>query len=54
MSRGGQIAFVARRDIKADEELSITYIDANLETPERLRALRHGYGFDCKCERCGL
>lgn len=52
MSRGGQIAFVASRDIKAGDELSITYIDANLQTSERLRALRHGYGFECKCERC--
>ena len=52
MSRGGQIAFVASRDINAGDELSITYIDANLQTSERLRALRHGYGFECKCERC--
>jgi hypothetical protein len=52
MSAGGQIALVASRDINIGEELSITYIDANLPKSDRLRTLRHAYGFECTCSRC--
>jgi hypothetical protein len=52
MSAGGHIALVASRDINIGEELSITYIDANLPKSDRLRTLRHAYGFECTCSRC--
>jgi hypothetical protein len=52
MSAGGHIALVASRDIKIGEEISITYIDANLPKSDRLRTLRHAYGFECTCSRC--
>lgn len=46
------LTLAARRDIAAGEELSITYIDADLPVAERRQMLHHGYGFNCRCPAC--
>lgn len=51
---GRQYVFVAKRDMKAGEELCINYIedavDENVDT--RRRRLQAGWGFVCACSRC--
>lgn len=42
----------ALRDIEKNEHLSISYIDSNLSYEERQHKLLHGYGFQCRCEKC--
>lgn len=42
---------VAIRDIQEDEELTISYIDANEPFEQRTKALS-SYGFSCHCSRC--
>jgi hypothetical protein len=42
---------VALRDIQAGEELTISYIDANVPWAERQEALEN-YGFVCECPKC--
>ncbi|PWA56149.1 histone-lysine N-methyltransferase ATXR2 [Artemisia annua] len=49
--RDGQAAILACRSIKKGEEVTISYIDEDLELEER-RALLADYGFNCKCSRC--
>jgi hypothetical protein len=54
MAPGAHLSLRARRAIAAGEELTIAYVDDAGLSPERRRAaLRHGYGFECACERCG-
>ena len=51
--RDRELSLRARRAIAAGEELTIAYVDDAGLLPERRRAaLRHGYGFECACERC--
>jgi len=53
MAPGAHLSLRARRAIAAGEELTIAYVDDAGLLPERRRAaLRHGYGFECACERC--
>lgn len=49
--RDGQAAILACRSIKKGEEVTISYIDEDLELEER-RALLADYGFNCECSRC--
>ncbi|KAH7443730.1 hypothetical protein KP509_02G048400 [Ceratopteris richardii] len=42
----------ARRDIEADEELRITYIDASMPHRARQKLLKEAYHFACNCSRC--
>ncbi|CAL1370805.1 unnamed protein product [Linum trigynum] len=42
----------ALRDIEADEELRICYIDASLDHDARQTVLLQGFGFKCNCPRC--
>ncbi|GKC70345.1 histone-lysine N-methyltransferase ATXR2 [Tanacetum coccineum] len=49
--RDGQAAILACRSIKKGEEVTISYIDEDLELEER-RAVLADYGFRCKCPRC--
>ena len=42
---------IALRDIQAQEELTISYINATGSYHERQRALSH-YGFVCRCQKC--
>ncbi|KAG2493087.1 hypothetical protein HYH03_008750 [Edaphochlamys debaryana] len=42
---------LAQRDIKAGEEITLSYIDVSLSYRERQAELRD-YGFVCRCERC--
>lgn len=49
--KDGQAAILACRSIKKGEEVTISYIDEDLELKER-RALLADYGFNCKCPRC--
>jgi hypothetical protein len=43
---------VALRDIAADEELYISYIDEDLPLPQRQQQLFEHYLFTCACEKC--
>ena len=47
-----KICVKARRDIEADEEITIQYITSILGTQKRRKKLRSDYYFDCKCRRC--
>ncbi|GFZ03680.1 SET domain protein 38 [Actinidia rufa] len=42
----------ALRDIEADEELRICYIDASMDVDARQTVLSEGFGFRCRCLRC--
>ncbi|KAJ9181226.1 hypothetical protein P3X46_009378 [Hevea brasiliensis] len=42
----------ALRDIEADEELRICYIDASMDHDARQTILLQGFGFECNCLRC--
>ena len=45
------VAVLALRDIRAGEELSISYVNEGLPVADRRRQLL-AYGFECACERC--
>ena len=47
-----RLVLEARRDIRAGEELTITYCCSLLATPARQAKLRASKGFDCRCSRC--
>lgn len=49
--RDGQATIIACRPIKKGEEITISYIDEDLEYEER-QALLADYGFRCKCPKC--
>lgn len=44
--------FVTNRDIKTNEELTITYVYPELDYEQRQSCLSRLYDFDCKCDRC--
>ena len=46
-----QAWLLAYRDIKAGEELFISYVDDELDYDDRQFDLRT-YGFQCKCTKC--
>lgn len=48
---GPGFQFIARREIKAGEELTISYLGDD-DLPGRRAYLREHYFFDCACERC--
>ncbi|KAF6808390.1 TPR domain-containing protein [Colletotrichum musicola] len=49
----GQFTVHATRDIAADEEVTISYLDEHLGLQEaRMGSLKDGYGFDCGCPAC--
>ncbi|KAK5078049.1 hypothetical protein LTS08_003110 [Lithohypha guttulata] len=43
---------VARQDIAKGEEITLAYVDIELELEARKHRLRYVYGFDCACPRC--
>jgi SET and MYND domain-containing protein len=48
--------FLAKRDIGTGEELCISYLggdERDMSTPERREKLKHIWGFECGCNRCG-
>lgn len=45
------VAIVARRDIRAGEEVTLSYIDEGLPYKQRQAELRD-YGFVCRCDTC--
>lgn len=50
----GLVTIQALRDIAADEEVKISYVDATQDYEERRRTLEAHYGFECKCGRCAM
>jgi len=48
----GVVRFTAARDIARNEQLTISYIDAEQGTAARQHALEFAYGFRCRCPRC--
>ena len=52
---GEVMIFIAAKDMKANEEISICYTDCMSPLRKRDKVLiRTGGGFDCNCERCVL
>ena len=47
-----RLVLEARRDLRAGEELTITYCCSLLATPARQAKLRTSKGFECVCARC--
>ncbi len=45
-------AFVAVLPLQEGEEVTVTYCDLDMPTPERKGFLSWNYGFDCTCPRC--
>ena len=45
-------SFIAKKRIKAGEELFISYIPTARSVPMRQRVLRENYLFECRCESC--
>eukprot|EP00842_Homolaphlyctis_polyrhiza_P000112 jgi/Hompol1/1100/HPOL_001633-RA len=50
--QGSRIALVATEDLKAGDELFVSYIDADMPFTERKQIIKSCYGFVCKCSRC--
>eukprot|EP00325_Prymnesiales_sp_UTEX-LB-985_P001988 CAMPEP_0174699036 /NCGR_PEP_ID=MMETSP1094-20130205/4441_1 /TAXON_ID=156173 /ORGANISM="Chrysochromulina brevifilum, Strain UTEX LB 985" /LENGTH=446 /DNA_ID=CAMNT_0015896297 /DNA_START=29 /DNA_END=1369 /DNA_ORIENTATION=- len=48
----GSVTMTALRDITEGEEVTISYIDTNLDIEERRKVLALHYNFECKCSRC--
>jgi len=46
------IRLLVRRPVAANEQLTVTYIDAALPTSERREFLHNNYGFWCGCALC--
>ena len=46
------VALIALRNIDAEEELTISYLDGELPWRRRRSALRMMHGFTCRCEKC--
>lgn len=51
-SNNAVAAFTAARDIRAGEQLTISYVDSGLPLAARSAQLQFGYGFACRCPRC--
>ena len=48
----GHVSLLTLRDIDAEEELTISYVDAQMTLRERSAALKAMHGFTCRCEKC--
>jgi tetratricopeptide (TPR) repeat protein len=46
------VTMIALKDIKAGEELTISYIDKDMDYRDRQAKLKEMYLFDCACDRC--
>lgn len=46
------IKVYAKRDIKANEELTTSYVNPAHDVNQRLRELRVNWGFKCNCNKC--
>jgi len=46
------VTMIALKDIKENEELTISYIDKEMDYSDRQAKLKEMYMFDCKCDRC--
>jgi hypothetical protein len=51
-SNNSKAVFKAAREIKRNEELTISYVDHTMNVDARRRALDFGYGFSCQCPKC--
>lgn len=47
-----KVEVVPLRQIEQDEEVVVSYIDANLPYPNRQKELRERYYFTCQCRKC--
>ena len=46
------VMIVARRPIAAGEELTISYVDPEMDDEDRREELEETYGFECACPKC--
>jgi hypothetical protein len=44
--------FVTSKDVKAGEELTVSYFDPNLPVDMRYAIAKLQYGFTCNCSKC--
>eukprot|EP00727_Mastigamoeba_balamuthi_P011703 m51a1_g7155 hypothetical protein (391) ;mRNA; f:343257-345021 len=51
-SNGSALRVVAARDVRAGEELLVSYVDEEQPREQRRAELRRRYHFDCLCDRC--
>ena len=47
-------AAIAKRDIRAGDELCVNYVDTTKGTATRRKELLEGYGFLCECSKCNI
>ena len=50
--RAPEISFTALRDIRAGEEILVSYTDASQGYAARRERLTATYGFHCRCAKC--
>lgn len=46
------VTMIALKDIKQGEELTISYVNKDMDYTDRQAKLKEMYLFDCKCDRC--
>ena len=46
------VMIVARRPVAAGEELTISYVDPEMDDEDRREELEETYGFECACPKC--
>ena len=51
---GSRVRVRTIREIQAEEEVLVSYVDLCQPTEVRKERLRYGYGFECCCERCDV
>ena len=49
---GRAMQFYTTRDVPADEELCINYIDLEVDVRQRREELLKNWHFECSCKRC--
>ena len=47
-----RVTFTAVKEIRAGDQLTISYIDEHLPLEKRQELLRKFYGFNCRCDFC--
>jgi len=52
IDEGSNVRFVTTEEVKADEELTISYVDQSTPYESRRGALKGQYGFSCECPKC--
>lgn len=49
---GAEATVLAERNVYPGDEITISYVDSEMNVAERRKELKERWFFDCKCERC--